>query len=230
MNYNMLKVVIFDFDGVISDTEPTHLQAFNTVLAEYDIEISETEYYKDYLGLNDYEAFKEMAGAHDLQLKDEETRDLIAQKGKIFEELVKSHNNIIDGTTEFLEMLKQNNIRMAICSGAVRSDIDAILSGTGLPDFFEVIVTADEVKESKPDPAGFNMALQKLNENQDNKISPVECIVVEDSPWGLEAARRAGMHTLAVTNSYPADELQTAEKAVTSLGKVTLSELQELCQ
>jgi beta-phosphoglucomutase len=225
----MLRAVIFDFDGVISDTEPTHLQAFNKVLAQYSIEISETEYYKDYLGLNDYEAFREMARAHNIQLCDDEIADLITQKGKIFEELVKSQSNIIEGTAEFLNMLKRNGIKMAICSGAVRSDIDVILSGTRLPDFFEVIVTADEVKESKPNPAGFNRALQKLNEKQDSKISPAECIVVEDSPWGLEAARKAGMHTLAVTNSYTAEELNMAEKVVAALGEVTINELQELC-
>ena len=225
----MLKVVIFDFDGVISDTEPTHLEAFNMVLAKYSIEISETEYYRDYLGLNDYEAFKEMAGAHNLQLGDEEVKGLIAQKGEIFEELARTQSHIIDGTAEFLNMLKQNNVRLAICSGAVHSDIDAILSGTGLPDFFEVVVTADEVKESKPDPAGFNMTLQKLNEGQERKIQPAECIVVEDSPWGLQAAQKAGMHTLAVTNSYTAEELKTAEKVATNLGKVTIAELQELC-
>jgi beta-phosphoglucomutase len=201
----MLKAVIFDFDGVISDTERTHLQAFNKILAKYNIEISEADYYKKYLGLNDYEGF-------------------------IFEELAKSQNSIIYGTAEFINMLKQNGIQMAICSGAVRSDIDAILSGTGLPDFFEAIVTADEVKESKPDPAGFNMALKKLNEKRDNEIPPAECVVVEDSPWGLEAARKAGMHTLAVTNSYAAEELDMAEKVVADLSKVTIAELQKLCK
>jgi len=225
----MLRAVIFDFDGVISDTERTHLQAFNKVLAQYDIEISEADYYKDYLGLNDYEGFKEMAKAHNLQLDDEEIKDLIVQKGRIFEELAKTKNNIIEGTAELLNMLKQNGIKMAICSGAVRSDIDAILSGTGLPDFFEAIVTADDVKESKPNPAGFNRALQKLNEKQDSKISPAECIVVEDSPWGLEAAQKAGMHTLAVTNSYTAGELKMAEMVVDNLSRITIAELQELC-
>ena len=226
----MLKAVIFDFDGVISDTERTHLQAFNKILAKYDIEISEADYCKNYLGLNDYEGFKEMAGAHNLQFGDEQIKELIVQKGKIFEELAKTKNNIIEGTAEFLNMLKQNGIKMAICSGAVRSDIDVILSGTELPDFFEAIVTADDVKESKPNPAGFNQALQKLNEKQDSKISPTECIVVEDSPWGLEAAQKAGMHTLAVTNSYTVEELKMAEKVTDSLSKVTIAELQKLCK
>jgi beta-phosphoglucomutase len=225
----MLRAVIFDFDGVISDTERTHLQAFNKILAKYNIEISEADYYKDYLGLNDYEGFKEMAGAHNLQLGDDEIADLVTQKGKIFEELAKSQSNIIEGTAEFLGMLKQNGIKMAICSGAVRSDIDAILNGTGLPDFFEAIITADNVKESKPDPAGFNLALKRLNKRQEKKIQPAECIVVEDSPWGLEAANRAGMHTLAVTNSYTANELNMAEKTVATLGKVTIAELRGLC-
>jgi beta-phosphoglucomutase len=225
----MLRVVIFDFDGVISDTERTHLQAFNQILAKYDIEISETDYYKKYLGLNDYEGFKEMSKAHNLQFGDEEIESLVTQKGKIFEELVKTNNNIIEGTAEFLCMLKQNGIIMAICSGAVRSDIDAILSGTNLSDFFEAIITADDVKQSKPDPAGFNLALKRLNERQEKKIQPAECIVVEDSPWGLEAAQKAGMHTLAVTNSYTADELKIAEMVVAVLGDLSVNALQKLC-
>ncbi len=225
----MLRAAIFDFDGVISDTEPMHLRAFNKVLAQYGIEITETGYYKDYLGLTDYECFKTLAKANNLSFNDKDIKGLMEQKAGIFEELAETDSNIIEGAAEFLSMLKQNAIPMAICSGAMRSDIDIILKGTGLPGFFEAIVTADDVTESKPDPAGFKMALQRLNENQSEKILPSECLVVEDSPWGLEAATRAGMHTLAVTTSYTADELKTAEKVTANLSEVTIAELRELC-
>jgi beta-phosphoglucomutase-like phosphatase (HAD superfamily) len=99
-----------------------------------------------------------------------------------------------------------------------------------LRHFFEAVVSAEEVKKFKPDPEGFLLALCKLNETGHDPIQPAECIAIEDSHWGLEAAKRAGMHTVAVTNSYDARQLASAEKTVDILTELTMSDLQELCK
>jgi len=129
----------------------------------------------------------------------------------------------------FLEMLRANKIPMAICSGALLAEIELMLEGAALSDFFDVIISAEQVKRGKPYPDGFILALKKLNENIKEKITPKQCIVVEDSHWGLEAAKKAGMHTIAVTNSYDAKQLVMAEKIVKQLDELTIPDLQKIC-
>ena len=232
----MLRAVIFDFDGVITDSEILHLRAFNRVLAQYDIEISTKDYYKDYLGLTDFECFKLVADKSQLQLDRQGIKNLIKQKTRIFEELAKTEGRIIEGVRDFLKMLRQNNVPMAICSGALLAEIELMLEEARLRPFFAVIVSAEQVKRGKPNPEGFLLTLQKLNRivspaeaGIQNPILPNQCIVVEDSHWGLEAARAAGMHTVAVTNSYDAEQLALAEKIVTRLSELSIDDLQQLC-
>jgi len=232
----MLRTVIFDFDGVITDSEILHLRAFNRVLAQYGIEITTKDYYKDYLGLTDFECFKLVADKSQLQLDRQGIKNLIKQKTRIFEELAKTEGRIIEGVRDFLKMLRQNNVPMAICSGALLAEIELMLEEARLRPFFAVIVSAEQVKKGKPDPEGFLLTLQKLNRivspakaGIQNHILPNQCIVIEDSHWGLEAAKAAGMHTVAVTNSYDADQLAMAEKIVTQLGELSIVDLQKLC-
>jgi beta-phosphoglucomutase len=111
----------------------------------------------------------------------------------------------------------------------VRAEIELILEQAQLRSFFAVIVSAEQVKKGKPHPEGFLLTLQKLNSNRQPSITAEQCLVIEDSHWGLEAARAAKMHTVAVTNSYDAEQLSLAEKIVTRLDELKISDLQELC-
>jgi len=225
----MLGAVIFDFDGVITDSEILHLRAFNRVLAQFGIEITTKEYYRDYLGLTDLDCFRTLAHEGRLKLGSHQIEDLVKRKNEMFKQLATSDSGIIEGVHGFVKMLRQNNIPMAICSGAVRSEIELILEKVGLRDFFEVIVSAEQVKKGKPDPEGFLLTLQKLNEKTKNSIGPNQCIVIEDSHWGLEAAKAAGMHPVAVTNSYDADQLAMGEKVIEHLGELSIRDLEALC-
>jgi len=225
----MLRAVVFDFDGVITDSEILHLRSFNQVLAQYGVEISAKDYYKKYLGFTDFDCFKTLIDKGVLKKPTEEIENLVKEKNHVFEKLAKTEGRIIEGVRDFLQMLSQNNIPMAIYSGALLAEIELILDGSGLRPFFEVIVSAEFVKKGKPNPEGFILTLQKLNQNRQNPILPNQCIVIEDSHWGLEAAKAAAMHTIAVTNSYDADQLAAAEKIVTRLGDLSIGDLQELC-
>ncbi len=225
----MLRAVIFDFDGVITDSEILHLRAFNQALAQHGMEITKEDYYKDYLGLTDLDLFNLLVDKSLLKADAREIANLAAQKKQIFEKLAKAEGSIIKGVQDFLQMLKQNNIPMAICSGAMLAEIEVILEEARLRSFFEVIVSAEQVKKGKPNPDGFLLTLQKLNQGRQIPIASEDCIVVEDSHWGLEAAKAAGMHTIAVTNSYDADQLAMAEKVVTQLSELSIGDLQQLC-
>jgi len=225
----MLRAVVFDFDGVITDSEILHLRSFNQVLAQYGVEISAKDYYKKYLGFTDFDCFKTLIDKGVLKKPTEEIENLVKEKNHVFEKLAKTEGRIIEGVRDFLQMLSQNNIPMAIYSGALLAEIELILDGSGLRPFFEVVVSAEFVKKGKPNPEGFILTLQKLNQNRQNPILPNQCIVIEDSHWGLEAAKAAAMHTIAVTNSYDADQLAAAEKIVTRLGDLSIGDLQELC-
>ena len=225
----MLRAVIFDFDGVITDSEILHLRAFNRVLAQYGIEIKTKDYYKDYLGLIDVDCFQLVANKGRLGLDGREIENLVKQKNQVFQELAKTEGRIIEGVRDFLEMLRQNNIPTAICSGALLTDIELILEEARLRSFFDVIVSAEQVKKGKPNPEGFLLTLQKLNHDQQISIAGEQCVVIEDSHWGLKAAKAAGMHTIAVTNSYDAEQLTMAEKIVTQLDELSIDDLQKLC-
>lgn len=225
----MFRAVIFDFDGVITDSEILHLRAFNQVLAQYNIEITEEVYYKEYLGFTDRDCFESVAGKNKLELDSEQIGTLIKQKNRIFEKLAATEAAIFEGVPEFLQMLTDNKIRRAICSGALLVDIQPILEKSQLGPFFEVIVSAEQIAKGKPDPEGFLLALTRLNEGSQNSIAANECVVIEDSHWGLEAAKAAGMHTVAITNTYEAEQLAMAEKVITRLSELSIRDLQELC-
>ena len=223
----MPGAVIFDFDGVIADSEMLHLRAFNKVLGGCGVAISKADYYGDYLGLTDIDLFKLLAERGILKADAGPIEELAEKKTRLFEELARSESTIIEGVADFLQMLRDNDVRMAICSGALRGEIEMVLERAGLREFFEIIVSAEQVERGKPEPDGFVMALKKLNDKGSEPLSAGQCVVIEDSHWGLLAARAAGMHTVAVTNSYDAEQLSMAEKIVTHLCELTMAELRE---
>jgi len=225
----MLGAVIFDFDGVIADSEMLHYSAFNQVLRQFGVEIKKADYFKNYLGLTDIDLFGDLIDSGKLKVDAGKTKDLFEQKTEIFQKLAETDCQIMEGVPRFLSTLKQRNVPMAICSGAILSDIELILGAAKLSEFFDVIISAEQVERGKPEPDGFLLALAKLNESQQNPISANQCVVIEDSHWGLEAAKAAGMHTVAVTNSYNAEELKPAEKIVMRLDELTIDDLRRLC-
>ena len=138
---------------------------------------------------------------------------------------------------KFLNMLSDGKIPMAICSGALQPEIEMILEGAGLRSYFEVIVSAEQVERGKPDPEGFLLALKLLNKlvrrscggKLHKSIKPEDCVVIEDSHWGLQAAHAAGMRAVAITNTYAAEHLKPADKVIVHLSDLSLSELNTIC-
>lgn len=226
----MLEAVIFDFDGVITDSEILHYRAFNKVLAQHGLELTKKEYYTNYLGLSDVDCFRSLIDENRLSIEKPHVKALMQQKTHVFEQLARTDGKIIEGVREFLDMLTAARVPIAICSGALRTEIELTLEDAVLRSLFDAIVSAEDVARGKPDPEGFLLALSRLNETVLAPITPGQCIVIEDSHWGLKAAHAAGMHTIAVTNTYDAKQLTAAQCVVGRLSDLTMDDLTRLCR
>lgn len=227
----MLRAVIFDFDGVIADSEFLHYKALNKVFNLHGVHVPKNIHWEKYLGYSDIENIQAVSDDYKMNLSAEQVRDLARQKAEFFKDLVKEETAILEGVEGLIEMLRRHHIRRAVCSGAIREDIEQMLAGSDLMDAFEVIITAEDVQKGKPDPQGYLLALRELNRDQKDPIKPGDCVVIEDSHWGLAAAAAAGMHRVAVTNTYPAEQLQDkAEMIIARLDELTLEDLKNICK
>jgi beta-phosphoglucomutase len=233
----MLKAVIFDFDGVITDSEILHFRAFNQVLKQHGFELTKEEYYKTYLGFSDADCYAALIQEGRLKIEKEQIRNLIDKKKVIYKEIALKEGKLNEGVRDFLLMLDENSIPMAICSGSLMSEVEMILADTGLRNLFKEIVSGEQVKRGKPDPEGFLLTLEKLNNNKtisnqmenSNHIEANDCVVIEDSQWGLQAAKTAGMNIIAVTTSYGPEKLGMADKIIDHLKELSLDDLHQLC-
>ena len=219
----MLSAVIFDFDGVIVDSEPLHFQAFLSVLKPEGISFTWDEYIEIYIGFDDRDAFRKCYQLHGRALTDEKMAELMEQKSLRFEALVhEGHAHPFAGSVELIHDVAGKK-PLALCSGALRSDIMPILKQLDLEKVFDVLVTADDVHVSKPDPASYNLAYQKLQQNFGAAIgAPETCIAIEDTGAGIHSAKGAGMKVLAVTHSYESHELSHADWVVDSFEPIDL--------
>lgn len=218
----MLRAVLFDFDGVIVDTEPLHLSALNGVLVRHGVPaVPAAEYCEHLLGLDDAGLFRRgFAGAGEPLDADLLAR-LVAQKSRRFLRLAQSQEVVLPGVREFLASVDGRYL-LAICSGALRHEIEAILERAGLRRHFAAIVAAEDVERGKPDPQGYLLACRRLGDTASCRppLQADECLVVEDSLPGIEAAREAGMRCVAVATSHGHERLGQADAVVHSLGEV----------
>jgi len=223
----MLNAVIFDFDGIIVDTEPLHYRAFQEILEPLGLGYSWQEYLERYMGFDDRDAFREVFQVAGRPLSDHEFKECIEEKAQAFLRIVSGGVPPYPGVVELIRSIS-GNLPLALCSGALRSDIDPILAQLGLTGAFDVLVTADEVAASKPDPESYRLALRRLQELFPGRVDAAASLAVEDTPAGIASATGAGLKVLAVTNSYPAERLGGACRVVDSLAGVDLEALKLL--
>lgn len=215
----MLKAVIFDFNGVIVDDEPLHLELFRRVLGEEGISLSDEDYHAKYLGYDDRGCFTAAfadAGKPELATNAAFIAELIERKAGYYRQAIEQRMLFFPGAVELVQTLAAK-FPLAIASGALRGEIEVVLQHGGIRECFQHIIASEDVTACKPDPEGYVMALAALNASRAEAIQPNECLVIEDSIAGIEAAKQAGMWCLAVTNSYDASELANADWIVISL-------------
>ena len=223
-----LQAIVFDFDGVIADSEPLHLKAFQQALAEEGIVLEHDEYFARYLGYDDVGMFEALARDRGLAWTGRHVTALVARKGMKLQTMLAGGEVLFPGAAAFVRAAAAE-VPIAIASGALRHEIVEIVEAAGLDDLFSVIVASGDTPESKPSPAPYLLAFEQLQNAISKRLDRQRCVAIEDSVWGLESARGAGLRCVGVTTSYAAAELPGAELVVDGLNTLTIPMLDRLC-
>jgi beta-phosphoglucomutase len=223
-----LRAIIFDFDGVLANTEPLHLRAYQEVLAPEGLTLTEDEYYARYLGFDDAGAFTAMGTAAGRQWTSADLQRLIVTKARRVEQLEQDVSVLFPGAADAVRRAAAE-VPIAIASGALGAEVRRVLERDQLVKYFTAIVTAEDTPLSKPSPEPYLHALMQLTSSLSVQIAPRDCAALEDSPWGLLSARAAGLRTIAVAQTYDASELSIADLVISTIGSLDLHQLSRLC-
>jgi HAD superfamily hydrolase (TIGR01509 family) len=210
----MIQALVFDFDGVLADSEPLHLLAYQEVLSGCGLTLTREEYYARYLGYDDVGMFTKLAEARGWQVDARQLEALVAEKGRVFDEAIESTDVLYPGAAACIARMAAA-FPLGIASGALRHEIVAILGRDGLERHFRFIVAAGDTPQSKPAPDPYRRAAEL------HGVPSSACLAVEDSVWGIESAKSAGLSCIAVTHTYPRESLIPADRVVESLEEIT---------
>lgn len=201
---------------MLADTERLHLLAYQTVFAELGRTLEAADYYARYMGLGtDREAVERFVEEHRLTIAPAEVAGLVARKVAAYRVLFSRGDALFPWTRGCVGRLRPH-FPLAIASGSLHAEVESIVRAGGLVDSFGAIVGADDVRRAKPAPDLYVEAARRLG------VDPATAVAIEDSIWGLEAARAAGLRTIAVTTSLSAAALRPhAELVIASLDEVT---------
>jgi len=216
--------VVFDFDGVLANTEPLHLRIYQTLAAEHGFAFTADEYYSRYLGFDDVGVFEALARDKGLRIDGGRLDALIEHKTELFQNLVRSQTVLFPGAAACIRALRAS-CPVAIASGALAHEIALILDGAGLGGVVPVIVAAGDTMQGKPAPDPYRLALERLSLRHGRRLKASLSVAIEDSRWGLESARQAGMLTVALTTSYPAGELGHPDLVLADIAEATPARL-----
>ena len=211
--------VIFDFDGVLADTERLHLLAFQEAFRQRGWTLTDAAYFDRYLGFEDRDLVRAFTIDSRLAVTRGDEDAILAAKAQSYERRVSRGSVLFAGAAPAIARLGAG-YHLAVASGSMRAEIEHIL-GT-LAQAFVAIVGADDVTRSKPAPDVYLTALARLD------IPAARAVAIEDSRWGLTSARTAGLRTIGITTSYPAATLGTADRVVASLDDITVEVIEAL--
>ncbi|MEM7048468.1 MAG: HAD family phosphatase [Acidobacteriota bacterium] len=211
----MFRAVLFDFNGVLLDDEPVHFELFRKVLREEGLDLLEETYWSDYLGFDDRGCFQAVFAAAGRPLDDAKTARLVVRKASYYGAWIRENGYpFFPGAIELIHSVAASGALLGVVSGALREEVDGALRQAGVRDHFKLLVTADDVVASKPDPESYRRGLELLNSAPplpERLIHPHEVLVLEDSPAGLESALSVGLQTLAIGQTYGAERLAKAQ-------------------
>ena len=210
----MIKAIVFDFDGVLADSEPLHLRSYQTVLSPLGLTLTRDEYYADYLGYDDEGVFMRLAAAHGVGFDAAQVEALIVEKTRVFDAIIESGDILYPGAAACVQRMAAA-YPLGIASGALRHEIEATLRSARLDACFRFIVASGDTPEGKPAPDPYRRAAEL------HGVAPGDCIAIEDSRWGITSAKTAGLSCVAIASTYPRNELQTADYVIESLDEFT---------
>lgn len=215
-----VRSIVFDFDGVLADSEDAHRRAFDAILREEGLALSNEDYFRHYLGLPDEACLRRALEANGRRVDAQDLAAFVARKRAAYARLL-PQVSLYPGVAPLLQALARER-PLAVASGAFRDEIEAILRAAGALELFAAVVSAEDVGRGKPAPDPFLRALAELNRRGGTELAAAECLVVEDAPHGIEAALAAGMRCFAVATNHPPAALARAEivlESVLELGR-----------
>ena len=216
-----IDAIVFDFDGVLANSEPLHLRAYQEVLREHGQTLERDEYYQHYLGFDDVTALRTVSERRGLGWSEKQVAEILARKTVIMDEILESTDVLYPEAATCVERLGAV-LPLGIASGALRHEIVAILRGSGLEKHFKFIVAAGDTTSGKPSPDPYRRAARL------HAVQPGRCVAIEDSRWGIESAKDAGLLCVGITQTYSARELPGADAIIGSLDEFTVELFEKL--
>ncbi|MFX1339695.1 MAG: HAD family hydrolase [Promethearchaeota archaeon] len=211
--------VIFDMDGVLADTGPIHFQSWAKMARENaKVEFSR-EFFEATFGQQSVPITRKLVGPDVDQVLVEKWAAL---KEQYYREMVKGKLEPLPGAVELIKSLKTHDFKLAVGSSGPLENVELLLNTLNIKQYFDVIITAEDVKNGKPAPDVFLIAAERL------KIRPENCVIIEDAPVGIEAAKRATMSSIALTTTHPKEELYDANLVVKDLSYITINDILKL--
>jgi HAD superfamily hydrolase (TIGR01509 family) len=227
----MLKAVLFDFNGVIINDEPIHQELINEILLGENLLPLGSEFAELCLGRSDRVCLRNVLTRRGRQVTEEYLTKLINKKASLYRERLEKLEKIpiYEEIYSFLKRVKARDLQIGLVTGAIRSEVESILQRVNLGDYFSVIVTGDEISTSKPQPDGYLLAVERFNRwNFNLQLQPWECLVIEDTFVGCEAAKRAGMQVVGIAHTYPFHFMQRVSNwAIDNFSQLDLDRVEE---
>jgi beta-phosphoglucomutase len=221
--------VIFDCDGVLVDTEPLHYRAFQEALRPLGLGHDYEHYLEHFIGYDDRDAFLQVFAEAGRRIDSAVLTDLIDTKHEVLLRLASASIRSFPGVPDLVDELVSAGVALAVASGSLRSEVTAFIGALGIENVFSVVVSADDVTKSKPDPETYLRALDGLKKARggvdwdDEDIKRI--IAIEDTPAGILSAKAAGIRVVGVAHSRPAGELAEACLVVENMTQLNLSKL-----
>lgn len=224
----MLRAIIFDFDGVIVNSEPLKWKLLQQIAGKEGWSVTKAEYYRHYLPLDEPSIVEYLYRSHTRSIVDGQRDKLVDWKRQAYAQAIADGLPAFPGAVEFVRRAAAH-YTLAIASGSLRSDIEHVLCCLELREAFAVLTAADDCARAKPHPEVFMKTLARLQPLpvfEQRPLSAAECLAIEDAPHGVAAAQKAGIRCLALCHSLPYEDLQQADWVCRDFAEVDLAVLQ----
>lgn len=231
--YSMaLKAVLFDFNGVIINDEPIHKKLIEQLLIEENLRPAPGEFQEVCLGRSDRVCLAELLKRRGRFVSETYLLQLMQRKAQTYQQELEKITKlpIYSGLEDLVFQVRSKQLKLAVVSGAMRSEIELVLQRMNLTQYFSVLVAGDDITTSKPEPDGYLLAVERLNQLYPELcLQPEECIAIEDTPAGIQAAKLAKIPVVGVANTYPFHMMQRqANWAVDYLNQLDLEWVQQI--